>query len=208
VTLSPDFPEVPDDLSALADLDFEIPDDLSSLVAAAAGAPDGQPEPTLSEDLEIPDDLADLLSGGKLQMAALVTPVAEPTALVGALALAGIQADVIGSPTGALAVLRDLEGDAPKASAAAMSAVLTGAEIVLAARGDGQITTTRYSDGACLGDVPLPIVLAAAPVEIEDIITGALALSDIEGVISTDGVGRGKALRMIAAAARRNKREQ
>lgn len=214
--------EVPDDLSSLlgevaqgaeageADAPA-VPDDLSALdapaVAAAAGASSAEPEAPAS-DVAVPDDLSELTAPRKRELAVLLTQVADAEALAAACALAELDVDAIPTPVGALAVLRDPAGDAPEHAAAAISKIIAAVPLVLVTRTEGQLSAVRYQDGQAEGSLPPGLVLSGAPEALEDLLTGQLTVADLPGGIGTQGIGRLKAMRMLASIARKARRSK
>ena len=107
---------------------------------------------------------------------------------------------------GALAVLRDVAGDAPAQAAAAISRLLRGVPIVLLERREGQISASRWLDGERDGVLAPGLVLDDAPEVLEDLVLGSLTAAEVDGVVSSAGMSRLKAMRVLAAAARANRR--
>ncbi|GHS86689.1 hypothetical protein AGMMS50218_07040 [Actinomycetota bacterium] len=163
------------------DFDFEIPDDLSSL--DAAGAPD---EPVV---------------------AVVVTQVAEAKPLAAACALAGVLADVVPSPVGALAVLRDAtQPGLPARATEAISRMLKQVPVILLDRRAGQITATRWSNGVAGDELPPGLVLSDAPPELEAVLIEGADPTQQPGFVTSVGLSRWKATRILAAAARGGRR--
>ena len=96
-----------DDAAGLDGID--IPDDASAI------------DPSVGFD----DALQGLL-GNKAKMAALVTRIASAQLLAAFCQLSDVSADCIGSNQGAIAVLRNLDGDAPEAAARDITTVVGG----------------------------------------------------------------------------------
>lgn len=150
--------------------------------------------------MSVPDDASSLL--GEVAVALVVTPVASAEALAATCAIAKVAADVVPSPVGALAVCRVTTGDAPAAAAGAMSGLLRGVPLVLLESREGQITASRWLDGDRGDDLPAGLVLNDAPEVLEDLVLGSTTPADLDGVISSVGMSRLKAMRVLAAAAR------
>ncbi|GAB4085141.1 hypothetical protein GCM10028784_17710 [Myceligenerans cantabricum] len=173
----PDLPEIPDDLSSLGDLDVEVPDDLSELT-----------RPTE------PD------------MAVLVTQIAAAEPLAAAAALAGLELDAVPTEVGALAVLRDPSGSRPDEAAAALSQIVRGVPLVQVTRKGEQLTCVRWADGERGDEISPALLLGGAPEQVEDVLTGFAKVADLEGVVSSDSIGRMRAMRMLSSAARKARR--
>ncbi|QTE30679.1 hypothetical protein [Pengzhenrongella sicca] len=154
--------------------------------------------------MSVPDDASSL--EGEVGVALVLTPVANAEALAATCAVAKIRMDAVPTPVGALAVLRDRDGDAPAAAAGAISRLLRGVPVVLLERRDGQISAGRWIDGARDGDLAPGLVLGDAPEVLEDVILGSATPADLEGVVSSVGMSRLKAMRILAAAGRAHRR--
>ncbi|MCL1870147.1 MAG: hypothetical protein FWF90_07000 [Promicromonosporaceae bacterium] len=157
----------------------------------------------LPEDFEIPDDISELTAPRDRELAVLLTQVADAEALAAACALAELDVDAAPTPIGALAVLRDLTGEAPERAAAAVSQLVTGVPLILVTRAEGQLTAVRYTGGNADGNLPPGLVLSGAPDALEDLLTGAITVADLPGVVQSGGIGRFKAMRMLAGIARK-----
>ena len=156
----------------------------------------------------VPDDLSELTSPRHRELAVLLTQVADAEALAAACALAELDVDVAPTPVGALAVLRDPSGDAPEQAAAAISKVIAGVPLVLVTRAKGQLIAVRYQDAQAEGTLPPGLVLSGAPEALEDLLTGQITVADLPGGIGTQGIGRLKAMRMLASIARRARKSK
>ena len=154
--------------------------------------------------MSVPDDASSL--AGEVGVALAITPVANPQALAATCALAKIEVDAVPTEVGALAVLRDVTGDAPAASAGAISRLLRGIPIVLLERREGQISASRWLDGDRDGVLAPGLVLDDAPELLEDLVLGSVTAAEVDGVVSSAGMSRLKAMRVLAAAARANRR--
>ena len=176
------------------------------------GAPEGaqreETPPDADDDLGdvvVPDDLSGLLdeSAGPPSVALVVTQVAAPGPLAAACALASVGVDAVPSPVGAIAVLRDPA--AAGAGAAAISQLLRQLPVVLLERHEGQITATRWTNGERGDELPPGLVLSDAPAVLEDLLLGSVAVADLDGVVTSVGLSRWKAMRLLASSARRQR---
>lgn len=152
----------------------EVPDDVSSLTDPAAAEP---PSVTL-----------------------VLTQVAAAGPLAAACALAGVDVDVVPSPVGALAVLRDARTG--PAGAEAISKLLKTVPVILLERRSGQITATRWAGGQKGDELPAGLVLSDAPAVLEDLLLGGASVADLDGVVTSVGLSRWKAMRLLAQSAR------
>ncbi|OLT50567.1 hypothetical protein BJF88_15325 [Cellulosimicrobium sp. CUA-896] len=157
--------------------------------------------------MEIPDDLSSLTDASPPELVALVTQIAGAEPLAAACSLAQVEADVVATDVGAVAVLRDASGDAPAQAAAALTTLVKGVPLILVERRGEQLGMTRWSDGAA-GDVLAPgLVLGGAPEALEDLLTGATTLADLDGVVASTSISRWKAMRLLTAAGRRARKQ-
>ncbi len=176
--------------------DLSVPDDLSSLEEAS------DDRPPLDE---VPDDLSSLEE--EVTLALVLTQVASAEALAAAGALHGLAIDAVDSPVGAIAVCRDRGGSGPATVASSLSATVKGVPVVLLLRRGGQVTAQRWLNGEPGDDLPAGLVLSDAPAIIEDLVLGTTTVADLSGTVTSVGVSRWKAMRMLAAQARSARRK-
>lgn len=150
--------------------------------------------------MSVPDDASSLL--GEVGTALLLTPVADALALAATCVIAKIAADVVPSEVGALAVCRVTQGAAPAEAAGAISRLLRGVPLVLLESREGQISASRWLDGNRGDDLAPGLVLGDAPEVLEDLVLGDTTPADLDGVVSSVGMSRLKAMRILASAAR------
>ncbi|MBD5788068.1 hypothetical protein IF650_18075 [Cellulosimicrobium terreum] len=158
------------------------------------------------DGIEIPDDLSGLTGPSDPDLVVLITQVAGAEPLAAACSLAQVEADVVATDVGALALLRDRSGDAPAQAAAALTTLVKGAPLILVERRGEQLAMTRWSDGAPGDQLAPGLVLGGAPELLEDLLTGSTTLADLDGVVASSSVSRWKAVRLLTAAARRAKK--
>ena len=157
----------------------------------------------LPDDFEVPDDLSGLLDSRDEDpsVVLVITQVAAPAPLAAACAIAKVDVDVVPTPIGAIASLRD-----PKAAAdgaAAISKLLRTIPVILLERREGQITASRWTGGERGDDLPAGLVLSDAPPVLEDLLLGSVQAGDVEGVVTSVGMSRWQAMRTIAGSTRR-----
>lgn len=226
----PDDVVIPDDLSALDfDLPEELAAELGSwdsgedessdaTASWAVEQPGASPNQSLStesdsddlslpDDFEIPDDLSGfdpttLASKAKRELAILITRLAFPGALAGACALAGIEADAVGTEGGAVALLHKIDDEAPEQAGQLLSSVVRGVPLLLVTKAEGQISVTQFLDGKDIGPLPPGVVLTTAPELVEDLIIGVVKPSAVPGTVSSVGISKVKALKLIADSSR------
>lgn len=204
----PDGLQVPDDLSSLLGdpardaggaADASAPDGTDGLAAATDAEDEGATADPDAGAVTVPDDPSALLEPQEAPSVALVlTQVAVPGALAAACALAKVDVDVVPTPVGAVAVLRD-----PAAGAAAVQAIsqlLRAVPVVLMERREEQISATRWAGGAEQGTLPPGLVLSDSPAALEDLLLGSVQPSELEGVVSSVGMSRWRAMRLLASS--------
>ena len=155
-------------------------------------------------DFDIPDDLSSLI--GDPELAVVITQVADAQALAAVCAVAGVDADVVPTSAGALAVLKDRAGRAPSDAAGAITKLVRGVPAILVERRAGQLTMTRWQNGEAGDELPPGLVLGGASEEVEDLFFGAKDADTFPGVIASASLGRFKAMRILAAQTRKARR--
>lgn len=148
-------------------------------------------------DLQVPDDLSALTAEQPPTVAVVVTQVAVAEALAAACSLASVDVDAVPSPVGAIAVLR--EPAAGVSAAGAVSTLLRQVPVVLLERREGKITASQWVGGAQQKELPAGLVLSGAPPVLEDLLLGDVPVGEIEGAVSSVGLSRWKAMRLLAA---------
>ena len=139
--------------------------------------------------------------------ALVVTPVGDPAALAAACALGGVVADVVPSDVGSIAVCHDPHGEAPLKAGRTISQLLKGALVVVLRNAGGQITSTGFTDGQETEVQEAGLWLDAAPVVLEDLVTGTTTAAEVEGVVSSAGMSRWRAARTLAKLSRQARRQ-
>jgi hypothetical protein len=149
------------------------------------------------DGLEVPDDLSSLTAEQPPTVAVVVTQVAVADALAAACSLAKVDVDAVPSPIGALAVVRDPA--AGSQAAGAVSRLLRQVPVVLLERREGKVTASQWVGGEREKDLPAGLVLSGAPPVLEDLLLGDVPVDELEGVVTSVGLSRWKAMRMLAA---------
>jgi hypothetical protein len=147
-------------------------------------------------EIHVPDDLSEL-DDERPSVALVITPVAIAAPLAAACALAKVDADVVPSEVGAIAVLRDPLGG--PAGAAGVSQLLRQVPVVLLERRPSQMTASQWVAGERTQDLPPGLVLSDAPDVLEELLLDGLAPATVDGVVSSVGMSRLKAMRTLAA---------
>lgn len=139
-------------------------------------------------------------------LAVVLTQVAVAEGLAAACALGKVPVDVVPSPIGAFAVCRETDEDGAAKAAAVISQLLKQIPVVLIERRDGQVSASRWELGERVSDLAAGLMLDGAPDELEDLMLGTRTVADFDGVVSSVGMSRLKAVRLLAGAARRARR--
>ena len=139
-------------------------------------------------------------------LAVVLTQVAVAEGLAAACALGKVAVDVVPSPIGAFAVCREADEDGAAKAAAVISQLLKQIPVVLIERRDGQVSASRWELGERVSDLAAGLMLDGAPDELEDLMLGTRTVADFDGVVSSVGMSRLKAVRLLAGAARRASR--
>lgn len=157
-------------------------------------------------DFEVPDDASELTGSSDPTAAVIITQIAGAEPLVAACALAKVPVDAFATDIGAIAVCRELADGGPARAAAAISDLLKATPIVLVERREGQLEASRWTNGERQADLPAGLVLDGAPEELEDLLLGTRSIDEIDGVVTSVGMSRFKAMRQLTALARRARR--
>jgi hypothetical protein len=139
-------------------------------------------------------------------LAVVLTQVADPGPLAAACALAGVEVDAAPTPVGAVAVCRHTDPGEPEAVAEAISRLLSNTPVLLVVRRDGALVATRWTGGNAQAEVAPGLVLDGAPPEVEGLLVGTVAVADLDGAVSSVGIGRWRATRILTSAARAARR--
>ena len=114
--------------------------------AGDAGAADSGQAQEADTAAAFDDELQGLL-GNKAKAAVLITRVASARLLAAFCQLSDVSADCIGSEEGAVAILRNLDGDGPEVAARDLTIVVSGMSLVLAVNRADKLEATVYLQG-------------------------------------------------------------
>jgi hypothetical protein len=134
--------------------------------------------------------------------ALVLTKVAVPQGLAAACAMSKVPVDAVPTTIGAVAVCRDTGVGDPERAAQVISQLLANTPVVLVTQRDGQMTAARWSAGTQDEEISPALMLDGAPPEIEQLLLGQVSVAHLPGVVSSVGMSRWKAMRVLAAAAR------
>ncbi|MBW3095157.1 hypothetical protein KIH75_07375 [Bifidobacterium sp. 64T4] len=175
-----------DGFDGLDDIDsISIPDDASEI------------DPSVGFE----DELAGLL-GNKAKRAALITGIASAELLAAFCQLSDISADCVGSNQGAVAVLRNLDGDSPEAAAKDITTVVAGMSVVLGVNRADKLEITMYAGGKAGPTMAPPILFNSTPRFVEDLMLGITTVGQLKEqgfeVIDSGAFDHASAMQVIA----------
>lgn len=146
-----------------------------------AGAADSGQAQEADTAAAFDDELQGLL-GNKAKAAVLITRVASARLLAAFCQLSDVSADCIGSEEGAVAILRNLDGDGPEVAARDLTIVVSGMSLVLAVNRADKLEATVYLQGKPGQTVAPPLLFTSTAPFVEDLLLG---ITDEDGLIGT-----------------------
>lgn len=138
--------------------------------------------------------------------ALLLTKVAMAEALAAACALSAVPVEVVPTEIGAVAVCRATGVGDTERAARLVSRTLRNTPVLLLVQREGRMTAARWAGGQPVADLAPALVLDGAPPEIEQLLLGRLVAADLPGVVTSTGMSRWRALRILASVARARRR--
>ena len=145
-----------------------------------AGAADSGQAQEADTAAAFDDELQGLL-GNKAKAAVLITRVASARLLAAFCQLSDVSADCIGSEEGAVAILRNLDGDGPEVAARDLTIVVSGMSLVVAVNRADKVGRTVYLQGKPGQTIAPPPIQQSSPF-VEDLLLG---ITDEDGLIGT-----------------------
>ena len=143
------------------------------------------------------------MSGAALPPRAVVlTQVAVAQGLAAACAMSKVGVDAVPSEIGALAVCRSTAPGEPERAAEVISRLLRNTPVVLLVQREGQMTAVRWAGGQQGEEISPVLMLDGAPALVEELLLGQVDPADVPGVVSSVGMSRWTATRVLATAAR------
>jgi len=140
--------------------------------------------------------------------ALVLTQVVVPEALAAACALQKVAVDVVPTSIGCVAVCRSVEPGDPETAAQVISSGLanTDTPVVLIVHRSGQMSASLWHAGSQTKELSPALALDGVPAVVEALLLSGRSAADLEGVVTSAGVGRFGAMRMLAGVARTNRR--
>ena len=136
-----------------------------------AGAADSGQAQEADTAAAFDDELQGLL-GNKAKAAVLITRVASARLLAAFCQLSDVSADCIGSEEGAVAILRNLDGDGPEVAARDLTIVVSGMSLVLAVNRADKLEATVYLQGKPGQTIAPPLLFTSTAPFVEDLLLG------------------------------------
>ena len=176
------------------------------------GLTDRQVEETLAgleqqfHDVKLPEqqfdeELAGVI-GNKAKVAVIITRLSSADLLAAFCQLAGISALCVSAAEGAVAVLRNREGDDPEVAARDLTTVVNGLSAVLAVNRADKLEVTLWIRGRAGEHFSPPVLFTSTARFVEDLLIGAVDMAGLRTqgytVIDSSDYTRDTALRVIA----------
>ena len=172
---------------------------------AAAGSADGADDVAGSFE----DELAGLV-GDKAKAALVITTLRSAELLAAFCALADVSALCVDGPTGACAVLRNLDGEGPESAARDLTIVVSGLSLVLAVNRASKLEAHMWLQGKSSEEsFPPPVLFMSTPGWAEDYLIGSIDEDTVRaqnaGAIDSGSIDRQRALDIIARHTKRGR---
>lgn len=131
------------------------------------------------DSLKFEDELQGLL-GNRAKVAVIITRLTSPRLLSAFCELSDISAQCIGSAQGAVAVLRNLDGDGPEAAVKDMTIVVAGMPAILAVNRADKLVATMYVEGRAGKTFAPPVLFTSTAPFVEDLMLGITDMNALE----------------------------
>lgn len=136
------------------------------------------------DSLKFEDELQGLL-GNRAKVAVIITRLTSPRLLSAFCELSDISAQCIGSAQGAVAVLRNLDGDGPEAAVKDMTIVVAGMPAILAVNRADKLEATMYVEGKAGKTFAPPVLFTSTAPFVEDLMLGITDMNALEQADTT-----------------------
>ncbi|WEV66225.1 hypothetical protein [Bifidobacterium sp. ESL0764] len=148
------------------------------------------------------DEELEGLIGNRAKVAILITRLISADLLAAFCQIADISADCLADENGAVAVLHNLDGDAPEGAARDLTSVVNGMPAVLSVNRADKLVSTLYVAGEPGQQFAPPVLFTTTPRCVEDLMLGITDISGLkeqgEHIVATADFDRKKALGVIA----------
>lgn len=154
------------------------------------------------------NELAGLL-GNKAKMALIVTRIASADLLAAFCQLSDISAECLGSNQGAVAVLKNLDGEGPEAAAKDLTTVVAGMAVILAVNRADKLEVNMYMQGEAGQSFAPPVLFTSTPRFVEDLLLGIVTLTQLKSegfeVVDASSMDHDEAMKVIASHTHRGR---
>ena len=154
------------------------------------------------------NELAGLL-GDKAKMALIVTRIASADLLAAFCQLSDISAACIGANQGAVAVLKNLDGDAPEAAAKDLTTVVSGMVVILAVNRADKLEVSMIMQGQVGQTFAPPVLFSSTPRFVEDLMLGIVSLNQLKTqgfeVVESADLDHDQAMQILADHTKRGR---
>ena len=154
------------------------------------------------------NELAGLL-GDKAKMALIVTRIASADLLAAFCQLSDISAACIGANQGAVAVLKNLDGDAPEAAAKDLTTVVSGMVVILAVNRADKLEVSMIMQGQVGQTFAPPVLFSSTPRFVEDLMLGIVSLNQLRTqgfeVVESADLDHDQAMQILADHTKRGR---
>ena len=161
-------------------------------------------DPSLGFD----NELAGLL-GNKAKVALIVTRLASAELLAAFCQLSDISAACVGANQGAVAVLKNLDGDGPEAAAKDLTTVVSGMAVILAVNRADKLEVAMYVQGEAGQCFAPPVLFTSTPRFVEDLMLGIVTLNQLKTqgfeVVDSAGLDHDQAMQILANHTKRGR---
>ena len=117
--------------------------------------------------LQFEDELQGLL-GNRAKTAVIITRLTSPQLLAAFCQISDISAQCVGSEQGAVAILRNLDGDGPEAAARDITTVVAGMPVILAVNRADKLEAILYVEGESGQTFAPPVLFTSTASFVED----------------------------------------
>ena len=147
--------------------------------------------------------------GYKAKVALIVTRLASAELLAAFCQLSDISAACIGANQGAVAVLKNLDGDGPEAAAKDLTTVVSGMAVILAVNRADKLEVAMYVQGEAGQSFAPPVLFTSTPRFVEDLMLGIVTLNQLKTqgfeVVDSAGLDHDQAMQILANHTRRGR---
>ncbi|WEV46232.1 hypothetical protein OZX62_07230 [Bifidobacterium sp. ESL0690] len=153
------------------------------------------------DQMDFDEELEGLI-GNRAKVAILITRLISSELLAAFCQIADISADCMADENGAVAILHNLDGDAPENAARDLTQVVNGMPVVLSVNRADKLVSTLYVSGEPGQQFAPPVLFTTTPRCVEDLMLGITTVAELkeqsEHIVATADFDRKKALGVIA----------